>query len=64
MSVETLLGVEVAKRRAKPADTRMQRRLQQIEKLDPTEKRQVLQVLDAFIERGKLKKKIGTAIKP
>jgi hypothetical protein len=30
--------------------------LQQIETLAPNEKRQVLQVLDAFIERGKLKK--------
>lgn len=56
VSVETLLGVEVAKRRAKPVDTRMQRRLQQIEKLNPAEKRQVLQVLDAFIERGKLRR--------
>ncbi len=28
--------------------------------LEPAEKRQVLQVLDAFIERGKLKKKIAT----
>jgi hypothetical protein len=33
------------------------RKLQQIEQLDPSEKRQVLQVLDAYIERGKLKKK-------
>jgi predicted Fe-S protein YdhL (DUF1289 family) len=34
------------------------RRLQQIEKLDPTEKRHVLQLLDAFIERGQLKRKM------
>jgi len=34
-------------------------RLQQIEQLDPTEKRQVLQVIEAFIERGKLKKKVN-----
>lgn len=59
VSVETLLGVEVAKRRAKPADTRLQRRLQQIEKLDPTEKRQVLQFIDAFIERGQLRRRAG-----
>lgn len=30
--------------------------VEQIEKLDPAEKRQVLQVLNAFIERGKLKR--------
>lgn len=59
VSVETLLGVEVSKRRAKPTDTRLHRRLQQLEQLEPTEKRQVLQVLDAFIERGKLKRKAG-----
>jgi transcriptional regulator with XRE-family HTH domain len=35
------------------------RRLQQIEKLDPGEKRQVLQLIDAFIERGQLKRKAG-----
>jgi transcriptional regulator with XRE-family HTH domain len=57
VSVDALLGVETAKRRAKPTDTRMQRRLQQIEKLPPEERRQVLQVIDAFIERGELKRK-------
>jgi len=57
VSVDTLLGVDTAKRRTKPTDTRMQRRLQQIEKLPPEERRQVLQVIDAFIERGELKRK-------
>ena len=36
----------------------MQRRLQQIEKLDAAEKRQVLQLVDAFIERGQLKRNV------
>jgi transcriptional regulator with XRE-family HTH domain len=58
VSVDALLGVETAKRRAKATDTRMQRRLQQIEKLDATEKRQVLQLIDAFIERGQLKRNV------
>ena len=31
--------------------------LQQLEKLDPMERRQVLQLIDAFIERGQLKRK-------
>lgn len=57
VSVDALLGTETAKRRAKPADTRLQRRLQQLEKLPPEDRRQILQVLDAFIERGQLKKK-------
>ena len=57
VSMEALLGVETAKRRAKATDTRMQRRLQQIEKLDAAEKRQILQLIDAFIERGQLRRK-------
>lgn len=60
VTVETLLGVEVSKRKAKPTDTRLHRRLQQLDQLDPTEKRQALQLLDAFIERGKLKKKAAS----
>ena len=57
VSVEALLGVETAKRRAKATDTRMQRRLQQIENLGMGEKRQILQLIDTFIERGQLRRK-------
>ena len=56
VSVDQLLGLEPLKKSRLP-DSRVLRRLQQIEALEPAEKRQVLQVLDAFIERGKLKKK-------
>jgi hypothetical protein len=45
---------------SKPVNTRLHRRLQQIEQLDPTEKRQVLQLIDAFIERGQLKRRAST----
>lgn len=38
-------------------DSRLRRRLLAIEKLDLAEKRQVLQVIDAFIERGQLRRK-------
>lgn len=57
VSIDALLGVETAKRKTKAVDTRMQRRLQQLEKLDPAERRQLLQLIDAFIERGQLKRK-------
>ena len=60
ISTDVLLGTAPIKKPPKPANTRLQRRLQQIEQLEPAEKRQVLQVLDAFIERGRLKKKVGT----
>jgi len=36
------------------------RRFNQVEKLEAKEKRQVLQLLDTFIERDQLKKKTGT----
>lgn len=60
LTTDELLGVTPVKKTNKPRNTRLQRRLEQIEQLQPTEKRQVLQVLDAFIERGKLKKKAAS----
>jgi transcriptional regulator with XRE-family HTH domain len=60
VSIDALLGVESSRRRAKASDTRLQRRLAQIEKLSVQERRQILQVLDAFIERGQLKQKMQT----
>jgi transcriptional regulator with XRE-family HTH domain len=60
VSVETLLGTETAKRKSKAIDTRMQRRLQQIATLPAEERRQILQLVDAFIERGQLKRRTTT----
>ncbi len=57
VSVEALLGTETAKRKTKAVDTRMQRRLQQIANLPPEERRQIMQLVDAFIERGQLKRR-------
>lgn len=59
ISADELLGIAPLKKATKPRDSRLQRRLQQIEGLSVTEKRQVLQLLDAFIERGQLKRKAG-----
>jgi len=60
VTTDTLLGLEAAKKKqAPPPDNRLRRRMQQIEKLPPQERRQILQVLDAFIERGQLKRKTG-----
>lgn len=39
-------------------DSRLRRRLLAIEKLGATEKRQVLQLIDAYIERGQLRSKV------
>ena len=45
--------------RAKPRNSRLERQLQAIEKLDARTKRQAIQLLDTFIANEKLKQKIG-----
>lgn len=57
VSADVLLGTAPLKRPAKVGTSRLERRLQQIEKLDAAEKRQILQLIDAFIERGQLRRK-------
>ncbi|MDZ7792008.1 MAG: helix-turn-helix transcriptional regulator [Xanthomonadales bacterium] len=58
VSVDELLGVKPIKPSRKP-DSRMQRRLSQVEKLPPAAKRQVIQLIDAFIERETLKQQVS-----
>jgi len=60
VNLEELLGTQPVRKATKAVNTRLHRRLQQIEQLDPTEKRQVLQLIDAFIERGQLKRRAST----
>jgi transcriptional regulator with XRE-family HTH domain len=58
VSIDELFGRSAKRRLAKQdGDSRLRRRLLAIEKLDMAEKRQVLQLIDAFIERGQLKRK-------
>lgn len=60
VSADALLGLEpVAKRNGRMPDNRLQRRLQQLANLPPEERRQIMQLLDAFIERGQLKRRAG-----
>ncbi|MEK7207841.1 MAG: helix-turn-helix transcriptional regulator [Pseudomonadota bacterium] len=60
ISVDELLGTKALPKTRKPRNTRLHRRLEQIEQLGAKEKRQVVQFLDTFIEREKLKKKAAT----
>ena len=60
MTTDALLGVIPITKRAQPANRRLHRRLQQIEKLDPRKKRQILQLLDTFIESDRLRQKVGS----
>lgn len=58
VSIDDLFGRAPKRRLVKQeGDSRLRRRLLAIEKLNVAEKRQVLQLLDAFIERGQLKRK-------
>lgn len=55
---DELLGITKLKKQHKP-DTRLQRRMQQVEKLSTVSKRQIMQLLDTFIEREQLKKEVS-----
>lgn len=59
VSIDALFGRAVKPRLVKQeGDSRLRRRLLALEKLDVTEKRQVLQLIDAFIERGQLRRRV------
>lgn len=63
VSIDELFGRSGKRRLVKQdGDSRLRRRLLAIEKLDPAEKRQVLQLIDAFIERGQLKRKVERSV--
>ena len=56
VTTDQLLGVKpVRSRPKKPQDTRLWRRFKQVEKLPAKERRQLLQLIDAFLEREKLR---------
>lgn len=56
VTIDELLGTEPVRKRARPVNSRLQSTLQQIEKLDSVERRQVLQLIDAFIECRQFKR--------
>jgi transcriptional regulator with XRE-family HTH domain len=59
VSVDVLLGLAAPRAPKKIATNRLERRLLEIEKLDPKAKRQITQLLDSFIEGQKLKQRVG-----
>jgi transcriptional regulator with XRE-family HTH domain len=60
VSIDALYGHDAPKRKLakQEGDSRLRRRLLAVEKLGTAEKRQVLQLIDAFIERGQLRSKV------
>lgn len=60
VTVDQMLGLEKTKSNEKNKDMRLWRRFSKIEKLDPKEKRQIMKLLDTFIEKDRLKEKVKT----
>ena len=56
VSSDQLLGMEKVKENGKGRDTRLWRRFSQVENLPTPQRKQIIQILDAFLEREKLKK--------
>lgn len=60
VSADELLGLEAGKTApAAPASAKLARRLAALEALSPAEQRQAVELLDALIERAKLKSRKG-----
>jgi transcriptional regulator with XRE-family HTH domain len=56
VTVDELLGIKPLKNEMPKLGPRLEMRLRQIEKMSPKAKKQILQLLDTFIEAEKLKK--------
>ena len=54
VSADELLGLQTTKK-GKAPDTRLQRRMQQIEKLPAKDRRQLVQVIDTYLQAAQLK---------
>jgi transcriptional regulator with XRE-family HTH domain len=60
LTTDELLGLAPVKKAPKK-DSRLQRRLAQLEKLEAPERRQIMQVLDTLIESAQVKRKAKAA---
>ena len=56
VSTDQLLGLEKVKKNGRSRDTRLWRRFNQVEKLPTPQRKQIVHILDAFVEREKLKR--------
>ena len=59
VGTDVLLGMAQPGKVKRLATNSLERRLLEIEKLDPKAKRQITQLLDTFIEREKLKQRVN-----
>lgn len=56
VTTDELLGVRQVKKKKPSQDTRLQRRFQQIEKMPARERRQLMQLIDTFLEAAQYRK--------
>ena len=56
VSADQLLGIEKTNDEFKQRDNHLWRRFSQVEKLPPPKRKQIVQILDAFLENERLKK--------
>ena len=56
VSADQLMGLEKTKKNGRTQDTRLWRRCSQVEKLPPPKRKQIVQILDAFLGSEKMKK--------
>jgi len=56
VSADQLLGIKEVKSNGRKKDNRLWRRFSQVEQLPQSQRKQIVQILDAFLEREKLKK--------
>ena len=59
VGADVLLGMAQPRKVKRLATNSLERRLLEIEKLDPKAKRQITQLLDTFIEREKLEQRVN-----
>jgi len=59
VTTDELLGVAPLQRKSPSPSNRLLSRLQQIEKLKARERRQLLRIVDTFLENERLKKQVG-----
>lgn len=57
VTADQLLGREAVTPRKRPENRQLARKLRQVEALPPAERRQVLQLIDALVERHALKQR-------
>jgi transcriptional regulator with XRE-family HTH domain len=56
VSADELMGLEKTKKNGRTHDNRLWRRFSQVEKLPPPKRKQIVQILDAFLGSEKVKK--------